>query len=129
MTPPPRLPFAATRTALAKQLASIDGVLPGTISTRHMRCGKRNCACKNDPPQLHGPYIQWTRTLNGKTVTRLLTPEQLDRYQPWLDNARRAKDILHKLETASIAALEELEGPHKPKQPRRPTTPTDTTQA
>ena len=45
------------------------------------------------PPALHGPYIQRTRTVNGKTVTRFLTEEQLARYQPWSDNARRLKDL------------------------------------
>lgn len=75
-----------------------------------MRCGKRRCACKADPPALHGPYIQWTRTVAGKTVTRFLTADQLARYQPWLDNARQLKDLIAKLETASVHALEQAEG-------------------
>ena len=107
----PRLPFQATRTALATQLAELDGLLPGSVVVRHMRCGKRPCACKADPPALHGPYIQWTRTVTGKTVTRFLSPEQLARYQPWFDNARRVKDLVAKLETASLHALEQEEGP------------------
>lgn len=105
----PDLPFAATRKALADSLANIDGLLPGSIVVRHTRCGKKTCACKADPPTLHGPYIQWTRTQHGKTVTRLLTPEQLDRYQPWFDNARTLKDTVSKLQAASIAALEAAE--------------------
>ena len=48
-------PFAATRRALAEALAEIDGLLPGSVVVRLMRCGKRNCACKADPPILHGP--------------------------------------------------------------------------
>jgi len=52
--------------ALAAALADIDGVLPGSVVTRHMRCGKATCACKTDPTALHGPYIQWTRTVDGK---------------------------------------------------------------
>ena len=71
-----------------------------------MRCGKTGCACKTDPPQLHGPYIQWTRTVDGKTVTRYLSPEQLERYQPWFDNARRLKELIAKLEIASVHALQ-----------------------
>ena len=47
-----------------------------------MRRGKYNCACKADPPALHGPYTQWTGTVRGKTVTKLLTDEQLAGYQP-----------------------------------------------
>ena len=74
----PKEPFAATRKALANQLAQIDGLLPGSVAQRHMRCGKRDCACKADPPALHGPYIHWTRTQHGKTISRYLTPDQLD---------------------------------------------------
>jgi len=106
----PRLGYQATRAALAAALANIDGLLPGSVVIRRMRCGKRRCACKADPPTLHGPYIQWSRTVDGKTVTRFLTPEQLARYQPWFDNARRLKDLVTKLETASLHALEQTEG-------------------
>lgn len=101
----PKQPYATTRRALANAMAEIDGVLPGSVVMRHMRCGKSNCACKADPPTLHGPYIQWTRTENGKTVTRLLNQEQLTRYQPWFDNARRLKDLIAKLEIASLHAV------------------------
>src|SRR5271167_250505 len=77
----------AAQQRITAGLAGIDWALPGSITERRMRCGKPRCRCKNDPPDLHGPYIQWTRTVNGKTVTKLLTPEQLSRYQPWLENA------------------------------------------
>lgn len=106
----PRLPFQATRAALATELAAIDGLLPGSVAVRYMRCGKQRCACQADPPALHGPYIQWTRTVAGKTVSRYLSPDQLARYQPWFDNARRLKDLLAKLEIASLHALEQAEG-------------------
>lgn len=100
-------PWDNTRRELADQLGHIDGVLPGSVVIRHMRCGKAACACKADPPTLHGPYIQWTRTVDGKTVTRFLTPEQLARYQPWFDNARRLKDLVAKLQILSVHTIEE----------------------
>ena len=109
----PKQPYAATRQALARAMADIDGVLPGSVVVRRTRCGKRNCACKADPPVLHGPYIQWTRTEHGKTVTRLLTEQQLTRYQPWFDNARRLKDLVAKMEIASVHAVEQAEKTHK----------------
>ncbi len=75
-----------------------------------MRCGKRGCSCKADPPALHGPYIQWTRTVDGKTVTKFLSQDQLARYQPWFDNARRLKELIAMLQIASVHAVEEHEG-------------------
>ena len=58
------------------QLTGLDYALPGTLASRFMRCGKTNCRCKADPPTLHGPYLHWTRTVAGKTITRSLTPDQ-----------------------------------------------------
>ena len=62
----PGLTDAAARRSLAAAIAGIDAVLPGSVVIRHMRCGKAACRCKADPPTLHGPYIQWTRTVAGK---------------------------------------------------------------
>ncbi len=70
------------RLKLAREIAQIDAALPGSLVVRSTRCGKPTCRCKADPPQLHGPYIQWTRKINGTTHTRLLTPEQHARYHP-----------------------------------------------
>lgn len=104
----PRLADAQQRVAAA--LASIDWALPGSVVERRMRCGKRNCRCKNDPPLLHGPYLQWTRTVDGKTVTKLLTPEQLSRYRPWLDNATRLRHLVTELEALTVQAVIGAEG-------------------
>lgn len=103
---PDTRPWAATRQGLAAELGQLDGVLPGSVVRRHMRCGKPRCACRTDPAALHGPYIQWTRTVDGKTVTRFLTEDELARYQSWFDNARRLKELVAKLEIASVHALE-----------------------
>lgn len=95
---------------LATQLAGLDHALPGSLLHRWMRCGKRNCRCKADPPTLHGPYIQWTRTVAGKTVTKILSAEQASRYQPWFDNAHRLRELITDLEARSLRALEQAEG-------------------
>jgi hypothetical protein len=106
-TPPPPEP---SLTELHAQLAAIDHILPGTINTAMNRCGKPNCACHADPPRLHGPYITWTRKVNGKTVTRRLTREQLERYQPWFENNRRLRQLISDLEARSLQAAEQAEG-------------------
>lgn len=107
--PQPTKAWAATRAALAKSLGEIDGVLPGSVVVRRIPCGKPGCACKTGPDALHGPYIQWTRSVGGKTVTRYLSEQQLARYQPWFDNARRLNELVAKLEVASIQAFQSTE--------------------
>ena len=94
---------------IAAELAAIASsgmVLPGSITQRRTRCGRRNCGCHADPPRLHGPYWQWTRKIAAKTVGRWLSPAQREDYQPWIDNDRRLRDLLAGLEALGAAALE-----------------------
>jgi hypothetical protein len=94
---------------IAAELAAIAAsgmVLPGSITQRRTRCGHRNCACHADPPRLHGPYWQWTRKIAAKTVGRWLSPDQHHDYQTWVDNDRRLRDLLARLEALGAAAFE-----------------------
>jgi len=136
---PPDPSADQARAAIAAALGQIGYCLPGTITIRRARCGKPRCACAADPPSLHGPYIQWTRTVGGKTVTRLLTPAQYQAYAPWFANARRLRALAAELEALSIEEMARTEGWTKttpgtqapartrlvrvPKQPMTPKTP------
>ena len=108
---PPRRPRSPSaierhRRQLAAQIAEIDHVLPGSINVVMNRCGKPSCACHADPPRLHGPYITWTRKIAGKTVTRRLSTEQLERYRPWFENNRRLQALISELQALGIERLE-----------------------
>jgi hypothetical protein len=107
-------------------IAKLGFVLPGTLSQRHTRCGNTGCHCHADPPQLHGPYWWWTRKVDAKTVTRLLTDEQAADYQPWFDNARQARQLLADLEALSLDVVQA--DPRSARKPggRRPATTTVT---
>ena len=136
---PPDPSADQARAAIAAALGQIGYCLPGTITIRRARCGKPRCACAADPPSLHGPYIQWTRTVGGKTVTRLLTPAQYQAYAPWFANARRLRALAAELEALSIEEMARTEAWTKttpgtqapartrlvrvPKQPMTPKTP------
>ena len=106
-------PNATDRRALAsiaERLGAIDFALPGTLLEWSHCCKKPGCRCGADPPQLHGPYYQWTRKINGKTVTRRLTPEQMERYGSWFDNAKQLRTLAAKLEALSLDIAESVEG-------------------
>jgi hypothetical protein len=105
-------PTAADRAAQAKiaaELGSAGFALPGTIIERRIRCGKPGCRCGGDPPQLHGPYYQWTRKVNGKTETRLLSAAQMARYRSWFENAKRIRTLTSALEALSLEIAESTE--------------------
>ncbi len=109
----PETVHAASRQAetdnIAAELAAIARtgmVLPGSITQRRTRCGRRNCGCHADPPRLHGPYWQWTRKIAAKTICRWLSDDQHRDYQPWIDNDRRLHALLTRLEALGTATFE-----------------------
>src|SRR5256886_16145869 len=106
LCPPEPVRVAASHQAeaekIAAELAAIASsgmVLPGSITQRRTRCGRRNCGCHADPPRLHGPYWQWTRKIAAKTICRWLSAEQHRDYTTWIDNDRRLHERLTRLET------------------------------
>ena len=97
---------ARTLDQVAAELAAAAGpALPGTLTVRSYACGKRRCRCHASPPELHGPYAEWTRKIGGKTVTRRLTPEQLQAWQPLFDNARAIRDLLAEIQDLTLQAI------------------------
>jgi hypothetical protein len=95
--------------AIATELAKIarsGKVLPGSIGERLMRCGHSGCACHADPPRLHGPYWQWTRKIKKKTVGSYLNKEQAEDYRLWVENDRRMRELVSRLEAIGIASLQ-----------------------
>ena len=139
--PPPDPSADQARAAIQAELGQIGFCLPGTITIRQARCGKPRCACAAGPPSLHGPCIQWTRTVHGKTVTRLLSPAQYQAYAPWFANTRRLRALAAELQALSLEEMARAEGRAKitpgiqapartklarvPKQPITPKTPGD----
>lgn len=110
-TPTPDRATRRERERIAREIAEIDYALPGSIVERMMRCGSPRCTrCKDDPPRLHGPYWQWSRKVDGKTVSKMLSEEQLARYRPWLNNARRLRELVAELEALTIRTVERTEG-------------------
>lgn len=92
--------------ALLGRLAGLGFVLPGTLTERRMRCGSPGCHCHDEPPALHGPYQQWTRTEHGKTVTRLIAPESVQRYRAWVADERVLQETIARLHELSISIVE-----------------------
>ena len=77
-------------------------LLTGSVIKRFMKCGKKTCACQTDEKALHGPYIYWTRKVNGKTVGRVISEEKADLVLKYIENTRE-------LEAEIIKVREETE--------------------
>ncbi len=91
---------------LALQIADIGFILKGSVAQRSSRCGKSNCHCHADPPQLHGPYWHWSTAVAGKTVNRHLSPQQAALFLHAIDNRKRLEAILAQMHQLSQRAID-----------------------
>ena len=91
-------------TAKAK-IQALGYVIPGSVQRRQYRCGKPNCQCVT-AGILHGPYDQWTRKVNGKTVNINLDMESTRKVKEWTQNNRNLRKLCRRLEKTSLAVLQ-----------------------
>jgi hypothetical protein len=89
------------------RIARSGEVLAGSITERMKRCGRQGCRCMADPPRPHGPYFHWTRKVHQKTVGRWLSAEQSDDYRTWIENDRRLRELIGRLEAIGESVLGE----------------------
>ena len=89
---------------LKKEITALGYVVPGSIQKRQYSCGKPNCRCVTEGI-LHGPYYQWTRKMDGKTVNINLEREAAITVKEWIQNNRKLRKLCTRLEKTSLAAL------------------------
>jgi len=92
--------------ALLAEIGTIGYIASGSLAPRYNRCGKANCRCHGDPPQLHGPYWHWTAKVDGKTVNRRLSDAEAAIYQEWIANDRRLRSLVEELREVAREATE-----------------------
>jgi Family of unknown function (DUF6788) len=101
--------------ALRDQLRELGFIAPGSVIERYTTCGTESCRCHGDPSLRHGPYLQYTRKLAGKTITRRLDPEQARHYREWIANRHALEQLIAEMDHLSQQAAQLLLGHH----PRR----------
>lgn len=93
---------------LKRTVVEIGLVRRGSLVKRFMPCGGRGCRCQADPPQLHGPYWQWTRKVRGKTETLRVRPDDAQLMKKWISNGRRLDRIVGDMERVSHRLTDRL---------------------
>ena len=91
---------------LSAGLSEIGFIWPGNIQRRYLTCGKPNCRCRKDPEARHGPYAYWTSKEANKTVSRLLSSEEADLLEEWIENRRKLEAIVREMKKLSQKTFE-----------------------
>lgn len=96
--------------ALQRQIQELGWARPGSLVRRYMPCGNPSCRCMAEPPQLHGPYYQWSHKIRGKTRSLRLSEAQALRCREWTGNHRKLKKLVRRLETLAIQETDRILG-------------------
>jgi hypothetical protein len=97
---------------LATALSQPKAMRRGSVSERTIKCSKPSCACAADPKARHGPYFSLTRSVQGKTQSRFLTPQQAQIARQQIAEGHRFRDQLDDYwEACEGWADTQLEGP------------------
>jgi hypothetical protein len=100
--------YEAKYRSLIGELDGLGFISSGSLISRETSCGKPGCRCQGDPPRRHGPYFQWSRLKDGKTVSRRLDENEADLYRQWIANRRYMEAVISQMEEVSTKAGEIL---------------------
>jgi hypothetical protein len=78
-------------------------ILPGSVSTAKSQCGKPNCACKANPPKLHGTYYRWTGFIERKRTTKTISKEAAEECEQRIKNYRALQSRLDHIVKDALA--------------------------
>lgn len=95
------------RDQIRQELATIGELRPGSLTPRFRKCGKPNCHCAQEGDRGHGPSWSLTRKKKGKTVTKIIPPDEVERTKEQLEEYRRLRDLTSELVEVSERLCDE----------------------
>lgn len=91
------------------QIAAKEYVLNGSLCKQFKQCGKQSCRCNSsDKNDWHGPYLIWTRKVNGKTVTKTLNKNQAVAVKKAIREMKEINKLIERWKNLSLKEIEKL---------------------
>ena len=65
---------------IKEKMAGLAEIRPGTLTEQYNVCGNPSCRCKDKKnPKKHGPYYQLSYTRYGKSTSKFVKKENVDK--------------------------------------------------
>jgi len=100
---------ASTLTELSRQkeqilsrIAALSDFRPGSLVERFRRCGKPYCHCAKPGAKGHGPSYSLTRSVKGKTVTKIIPKDQVETTRKQIEEYHRFQQVVSELVETNI---------------------------
>lgn len=97
----------ARRNELRQELATLGDLRPGSLLSRHQKCGKATCRCADDEHPGHGPY--WLLVVGsgpGRKTTRSIPAPAVDRTRAQIAEYQRFRDLSREFVQVSEACCQ-----------------------
>ena len=79
------------RSQLLQELSAIGDLRPGSLVSRYRKCGKATAVVLGTAG--HGPSWSFTRHVDGKTVTRIVRPNDVERVRAQIAECQRLRRL------------------------------------
>ena len=93
-------------TGIKTKLLGLGPVLPGSLGKQWNVCGTPGCKCK-DPkqPRRHGPYYQLSYTLQGRSSTVFVKPQDVAEVRRCIRRYAQFKRLCGELVAAYVRSI------------------------
>ena len=78
-------------------ITSLSVFRPGSLAERYRRCGKPYCHCAKPGAKGHGPSYSLTRSVEGKTVTKIIPKDAVETTNRQLQEYHRFREAVSEL--------------------------------
>ena len=85
------------RRTIHRELASLGDLRPGSLKSRHRRCGKSSCRCAREGDPGHGPSWFLSRLIKGKMHCRAIPVVALEETRRQVAECQRLRGLTREL--------------------------------
>lgn len=87
----------AKKEQILSTITSLSEFRPGSLAERYRRCGKPYCHCAKPGAKGHGPSYSLTRSVKGKTMTKIIPKDAVETTRRQLEEYHRFREMVSEL--------------------------------
>jgi len=93
---------------ILEQIGNLSPFRPGSLVENYRKCGKPTCHCAKEGALGHGPHWLLTRSVGGKTVSKIIKTSQLESTQEQISRFRRFQELTHEYVETNVLICDGL---------------------
>lgn len=90
------------RDSILQEISKLDDFRQGSFSPRYRKCGKAYCYCAKEGAKGHGPLWMVTRAVEGKTVSKTIPKEMVEKTFEQIDTFHQFQKLVKEYTETNI---------------------------